>query len=77
MGTGLLRRFVATSLWNGPMSLIGTEPTWTVRCSVAIRWKADIEQAASVIVLLRGEALRLRQRRSGAGAIKESLPANG
>ena len=39
--------------------LVGTKPTYgNVRYLVAVGWKADIEQAASVIVLLRGKALR-------------------
>jgi hypothetical protein len=52
------------------MSEFGTKPTWLyVRCLVAMGWKADFEQAASVIVLCARQGASLRRRRSGAGAI--------
>ena len=57
------------------MSAIGTKPTCLyVRYSVAMGWKADFEQAASVIVLCARQGASLRQRR---WRNKESLSANG
>ena len=48
-------------------SASGTEPTSNyVRCWVAMGWKADFEQAASVIVLCAKQGASLRRRRSGA-----------
>jgi hypothetical protein len=53
------------------MSAIGTKPARLyVRYLVAMAWKADFEQAASVIVLCARQGASLRQRRSGAGAIR-------
>jgi hypothetical protein len=57
------------------MSGNGTTRTFrNVRYSVAVGGKADIEQAASVIVLSARQSASLRQRR---GRNKESLSANG
>ena len=56
-------------------SAVGTTRTFrNVRYSVAVGGKADIEQAASVIVLSARQGASLRQRR---GRNKESLSANG
>jgi hypothetical protein len=62
---------------HGGMSAYGTKPTCLyVRYSVAMGWKADFEQAASVIVLCarQGFAKATGQRR---WRNKESLSANG
>ena len=49
----------------GAMTAFGTKPTCLyVRYLVAMGWKADFEQAASVIVLCAREGTLLRQRRS-------------
>ena len=45
-------------------------PIRNVRVPVARGWKADFEQAASVTVLCARQGGSLRQRRSGAGAIR-------
>jgi hypothetical protein len=46
------------------MSDTGTKPTCLyVRYSVAMGWKADFEQAASVIVLCARQGASLRQQR--------------
>jgi hypothetical protein len=56
---------------HGGMSAYGTKPTCLyVRYLVAMGWKADFEQAASVIVLCARQGASLRQRGSGAGAIR-------
>jgi len=62
-------------LANSEPSTHGTKPTCLyVRYSVAMGWKADFEQAASVIVLCARQGASLRQRR---WRNKESLSANG
>ena len=56
---------------HGGMSAYGTKPTCLyVRYSVAMGWKADFEQAASVIVLCARQGASLRLPLSDAGAIR-------
>ena len=55
---------IPVPLKGASISGYGMEPTSNyVRCWVAMRWKADFEQAASVIVLCARQGASLRQRR--------------
>ena len=66
-----LRLQIKSCRQNGSVSSFGTKPTCLyVRYSVATGWKADFEQAASVIVLCARQGASLRRRRSSAGAIR-------